>query len=186
MRMQAGSVKLALRCVVYQKITDELATTHRELGFPKVTRLVDTFQARLLKGITLIGMENDGPIRYSCWSDERPRRDKSGNRWNFCYWYAGALSDPKSRAARLFFWDDQKSSCGVVLFPPDATKPYSRIKSLIEKLVADANLRRRHQRELQFPLEAHYSGYPAFSEEVRDETSSRLSRNGRSDLKDAS
>jgi len=120
-------------------------------------------------GITLIGMENDGLIRYPCWSDERPRRDKSGNRWNFCYWYAGALSDPKSRAARLFFWDDQKSCCGAV---PDAVKPYSQLKSLIEKLVADAKLRRRHQRELKFPLEAHYSGYPAFPEEVLDEPSS--------------
>jgi hypothetical protein len=122
--------------------------------------------------ITLIGMENDGSIRNPGWSDERPRRDKSGNRWNFCYWYAGALSDPKNRAARLFFWDDQKSCCGVVLIPPDATKPYSQLKSLIGKLVADAKLRRRHQRELQFPLEAHYSGYPAFPEEIREKPSS--------------
>ena len=116
-------------------------------------------------------MQDDGSIKGSSWSDERPRRDKSGNRWNFRYWYAGALSDPTRRAARLFFWDDQKCDCGVVLFPPGATMPYSRMKSLIEKLVADAKLRRRHQRELQFPLEAHYSEYPAFPEEVSAEPS---------------
>jgi hypothetical protein len=117
-------------------------------------------------------MENDASIRNPCWSDEKPRRDNSGNRWNFRDWYAGALSDPKSQAARLFFWDDQKTSCGVVLLPPDSVKPYSQLKSLIEKLVADSKLRKRHQRELQFPLEAHYSGYPAFPEEVREGPSS--------------
>jgi hypothetical protein len=72
----------------------------------------------------------------------------------------------------LFFWDDRKSCCGVVLIPPDAVKPYSQLKTLIEKLVANAELRRRHQRELQFPLETHYSGYPAFPEEVSGELSS--------------
>jgi len=116
-------------------------------------------------------MENAGSIE-SIWSNEKPLRDKSGHRWNFRYWYAGALSDPHCRAARLFFWDDQKSCCGVVLIPPSAVKPYSRLRILIEKVVADSNLRRHHQRELQFPLEDHYSRYPAFPEEGADESSS--------------
>jgi hypothetical protein len=34
-------------------------------------------------------------------------------------------------------WDDERRDCGAVLFLPDKTGPYSRIKSLIEKLVAD-------------------------------------------------
>jgi len=109
-------------------------------------------------------MEIGGSIE-SIWSDENPRRDKMGHRWNFRYWYAGALSDPHSRAARLFFWDDQKNCCGVVLIPPGAVKPYSQLRSLIEKVVADTKLRKRWQRELQFPLDDHYSLYPAFPEE---------------------
>jgi hypothetical protein len=116
-------------------------------------------------------MEENRSIE-SIWSNEKPRRDKSGHRWNFRYWYAGALSDPHNRAARLFFWDDQKCSCGVVLIPPGAVKPYSQLRFLIEKVVADTQLRRRYQRELRFPLEDHYSVYPAFPEEGSGEPSS--------------
>jgi hypothetical protein len=96
---------------------------------------------------------------------EKSRKDKSGVRWNFCYWYAGALSGTSHKAQRLFFWDERKKTCGAVLFLPGSTVPYSRIKSVIEKLVADEKLRRQHERELQFPLEDHYSIYPVFPEE---------------------
>ena len=97
---------------------------------------------------------------------ERSRTDKNGVRWNFCYWYAGALAPSNQKAQRLFFWDDRRKHCGVVLLSPGKTVPYSRIKSLIEKLVADEKLRKLHARELQFPLEAHYLTYPVFSEEL--------------------
>jgi hypothetical protein len=97
---------------------------------------------------------------------EKPRRDKSGKRWNFYYWYSGASNDPARQAQRLFFWDDAKTDCGVVLFSPGKTIAYSRIQSLIPKLVADRTLRRKHQRELQFPLEKYYSEYPVFPEEM--------------------
>lgn len=112
----------------------------------------------------MVFMETRGSIE-SIWSDQKSRRDKSGHRWNFRYWYAGTLSDPSCKAARLFFWDDQKRCCGVVLIPPGAVKPYSRLRFLIEKVVADEKLRRRYERELQFPLEDYYSEYPAFPEE---------------------
>jgi hypothetical protein len=36
---------------------------------------------------------------------------------------------------------------------------------VIEKLVADPDLRAKHQRELRFPLERHYEEYGAFPEE---------------------
>jgi hypothetical protein len=52
-----------------------------------------------------------------------------------------------------------------VLCPPSKTIPYSKIKSLIEKLVADAKLRARYIREIEFPLEEHYATYPVFPEE---------------------
>ncbi len=42
---------------------------------------------------------------------------------------------------------------------------YSRIKDLIDKLVADPALRELHKRKLGFPLERHYLGYPVFPEE---------------------
>jgi len=41
----------------------------------------------------------------------------------------------------------------------------SRLKRLIEKLVADPTLRKKHRKQLQFPLERHYSEYGAFPEE---------------------
>jgi hypothetical protein len=97
---------------------------------------------------------------------EKPRRDKTGKRWNFYYWYSGALSDPSTKAQRLFFWDDAKTDCGVVLFSPGKTISYSHVQILIPKLVADQTLRKKHQRELQFPIEKHYSKYPVFSEEI--------------------
>jgi len=98
------------------------------------------------------------------WTDEKTRRDKSGRRWNFCYWYSGRTS-PHGASARLFFWDDNKTDCGVVLFLPGSTVRYSRIKDLINKLVADPAIREKHKRELSFPLERHYPGYPVFPEE---------------------
>jgi hypothetical protein len=97
---------------------------------------------------------------------ERPRKDKSGKRWNFYYWYAEPFVPKSQKAQRLFFWDDAQTDCGVVLFSPGKTIAYSRIQSLIPKLVADQTLRRKYQRELQFPLEKHYSEYPVFPEET--------------------
>ena len=68
-------------------------------------------------------------------------------------------------AQRLFFWNDQKTVRGVVLFLPGSTIHYSRVKALIEKLVANPTLRKQHQRDLSFPLERHYSEFGAFPEE---------------------
>jgi hypothetical protein len=102
------------------------------------------------------------------WTDEKSRKDKSGKRWNFCYWYAGTFADKSSKGQRLFFWDDSKEVCGVVLFLPGATVPYSRIRDVIGKLVAHEPVRKQHQRELSFPLEQHYSEYGVFPEEISD------------------
>jgi hypothetical protein len=43
---------------------------------------------------------------------------------------------------------------------------YARIRSLIEKLVADQELRKRYERDIEFPLERHYPEYGAFPEEL--------------------
>jgi hypothetical protein len=98
---------------------------------------------------------------FARWGYEKIRRDKSGKRWNFCYWY-----QPVRKAQRLFFWDDERADSGVMIFLPGKTISYSRIRSLIDKLVADANLRKMHYRELEFPLERRYPDFGAFPEEA--------------------
>ena len=99
------------------------------------------------------------------WHDQKPRRDKDGKRWNFSIWYDVWTDGNVWSADRLFFWDDDKTFCGVVLFPRGSAKHFSRLKQLAEKLVSDPALRKQHRRELQFPLERHYSEYGAFPEE---------------------
>jgi hypothetical protein len=92
----------------------------------------------------------------------RPRIDKTGKRWNFRVWHD---SLPIGHAERIFFWDDRKEHCGVILLPPGSSLHVSRLHTLINKLVANPDLREQHRRELSFPLERHYSEYGAFPEE---------------------
>jgi hypothetical protein len=99
------------------------------------------------------------------WSNEKIRRDKRGKRWNFSYWYE-SRRERVHGGQRLFFWDDERAECGVVIFLPGKTIAYSRIRDLIDKLVADSSLRKKHQRELEFPLERHYSDFGTFPEEI--------------------
>jgi hypothetical protein len=94
------------------------------------------------------------------WPNEKSRRDRSGRRWNFHYQYFG-----KNLGQRLFFWDDDLTEHGVLIFPKSATRSYVKIEDLIDKLVSDASLRGQHQRELRFPLNRYYSDYGAFPEE---------------------
>jgi hypothetical protein len=97
----------------------------------------------------------------------KPRHEKGGKRWNFRVWHE-VWTDEKVRSAqRVFFWDDEKSSSGVVLLPPGLTMHVSQLHKLIDKLVADPSLRAKHERDLHFPLERHYSEYGAFPEENR-------------------
>jgi hypothetical protein len=103
------------------------------------------------------------------WGDQQPRKDRSGCSWNFRTWRSFLLIENKQvMAHRLFFWNDNKSSCGVVLFLP-GSRSSGRRKQLIEKLVADPTLREKYQRGLRFPLERHYSDYGAFPEEQNGE-----------------
>ena len=60
----------------------------------------------------------------------------------------------------------KEQNAGSFYFLRGKTVNYSRIKSLIDKLVADASLRKKHRRELRFPIEDHYRTYPAFPEEA--------------------
>jgi hypothetical protein len=100
------------------------------------------------------------------WDEEKPRQGKNGERWSFTYWHLVWTSDRTKSAQRLFFWNQDKSECGVVILPPGKTMHYARIRSLIEKLVADQQLRKKYKRDIEFPLERHYPEYGAFSEEL--------------------
>jgi hypothetical protein len=97
---------------------------------------------------------------------DKPRRDKSGKRWNFRVWHEVWTEDKVLDAQRVFFWDDEKDCCGVVLLLPGTTLHVRDLHRLIEKLVADPELREEHKRDLRFPIERHYSEYGAFSEEA--------------------
>jgi hypothetical protein len=99
------------------------------------------------------------------WKDEQPRKDSSGKRWNFRIWYDSWTADKPVMAERVFFWDDSKSHCGVVLFVTGSDVHFSRLKQFMGKLVADPALREQHRRDLHFPLERYYSDYGAFPEE---------------------
>lgn len=99
------------------------------------------------------------------WKDEQRRKDATGKRWNFRIWHDVWTEGKVQSAERLFFWDDRKEHCGVVLFPAGSAVHFSRLKTLIENLVANATLRKQHERELRFPLERHYSSYGSFPEE---------------------
>ena len=102
------------------------------------------------------------------WHDQRPRKDTHGRRRNFRLW-ADTWTDAKTKnvvmAERLFFWNDTKSQCGLVLFPVGSAVHFSRLKQMEERLVSDSALRKHYQRDLRFPLERHYSQYGVFPEE---------------------
>lgn len=103
---------------------------------------------------------------HRMWQKEERYQDRLGKVWHFRYW-SESWKEPKgfAYASRLFFWDDDKECCGVVIFPPATPKRLNRARFLTAKLVADPNLRKHHQRDLRFPLERYYSDYGSFPEE---------------------
>jgi hypothetical protein len=101
------------------------------------------------------------------WSPLKAKRDKSGKRWNFSYWYTFKFSSDID-AQRLFFWDDDLKECEVAFFSGGSVRPYPQIEHLVEKLVSDPKLRAQYRRELRFPLERYYAEYGSFPEEVAE------------------
>lgn len=87
------------------------------------------------------------------------RLDKAGTRWHFRVWHHTVNG---ANIERVFFWDDNRDSTGVVHVSPAIH--VRQLHDLIEKLVSDAALRQRNARELRFPIERHYSEYEPFPE----------------------
>ncbi len=127
----------------------------------EIARFRQLCYIRLLAKLSFGKLQNFMAI----WSEQKSRKDKSGRRWNFCFWVEIWTEGKVVQAQRLFFWDDKKTDCGVVLFPPGSAIRYSRVKALIAKLVASPTLRKQYRRELSFPLERQYSEFGAFPEE---------------------
>jgi hypothetical protein len=92
----------------------------------------------------------------------KARKDPKGAQWNFPVWHDVVN---RKRVARVFFWNDERDSTGIVLFPPGARINFPALHSLIGKLVADLKLRTKHQRKLRFPFERHYTEYGTLPEE---------------------
>ena len=96
---------------------------------------------------------------------DQSRTSKSGEKWHFRVWHDVFTLQRTLSVARIFFWNEKRDSAGVVLLGPDANQHVRDIHSLIEKLVADPQLRAKHERALRFPIERHYADYGAFPEE---------------------
>ena len=92
---------------------------------------------------------------------DKPREDKAGERWHFRVWHDVV---DETHVVRIFFWNDDRSTTGVVPFLPGARTHVRAIRAFLEKLLAHPELRSKHQRELRFPLERHYSRYEDLAE----------------------
>jgi hypothetical protein len=94
-----------------------------------------------------------------------PRTDKSGTKWNFRVWHEVLALQRLQHVARVFFWDEEKDSTGVVLLGPEVNTHVRVLHGVIEKLLADSKFRVKQLRRLRFPLDRHYAEYGAFPEE---------------------
>jgi len=93
------------------------------------------------------------------------RKSKSGEKLYFRVWHDVFTLQRTLSVTRIFFWNEKRTQQGVVLLGPDANQHVRDIHALIEKLVADPQLRAKHERALRFPIERHYADYGAFPEE---------------------
>jgi hypothetical protein len=91
----------------------------------------------------------------------KPKQDKNGKRWNFAYWTMSIF-----RAQRLFFWGDDHSDMGVLIYTGPSTRNYRAITKIVEKLVHEPELRHAYRRDLRFPLDRYYAVFGSFPEEA--------------------
>jgi hypothetical protein len=68
----------------------------------------------------------------------KPRKDKTGKRWNFRVWHD--VCPRVGHVERVFFWDDKREFCGVVIVSPGIH--VSRLHALIQNLLADPVLQK--------------------------------------------
>lgn len=83
-----------------------------------------------------------------------PRKGKDGSLWHFRVWH-----DPieGNYTQRIFFWDEAKKITGYLEFSNDKTLHISKLKQRINKIITNPEYRQKFLRELNFPVEKHYS-----------------------------
>ena len=80
-------------------------------------------------------------------------------RWHFRVWHDTVNG---IHTERIFFWNNVRDRTGVMEISPGIH--VTRVHAMIEKLVADPELGKRHERLLRFPLERDYTSYEPFTE----------------------
>ena len=82
-----------------------------------------------------------------------PIKARDGSIWHFRIWHG---SDAGKYSQRIFFWNDEKASCGCAEFATDQTLHVSKIKQRMQKIITDEEYRSQYLRKLKFPVEKHY------------------------------
>lgn len=85
---------------------------------------------------------------------EKPIKGVDGLLWHFRVWHDHIFG---VYTQRIFFWDEERKNTGFAEFAGDQTLHITKIKQRIRKIVTDSSYRDRFQRQLDFPIERHYS-----------------------------
>lgn len=84
---------------------------------------------------------------------EKPVKTRNGGVWHFRVWHG---SEDGSYRQRVFFWDDEKKTCGCAEFATGQALHVSKIKQRMQKIVTDPGYRSQYLQDLKFPVEKHY------------------------------
>jgi hypothetical protein len=85
---------------------------------------------------------------------DRPVKSADGRVWHFRVWHDIVGG---KHAERIYFWDDSQEFMGCAEFAGDQSLHVSKLKQRMRKIVTDPAYGDRFRRELQFPVERHYS-----------------------------
>ena len=85
---------------------------------------------------------------------DRPVKGTDGRVWHFRVWHdmvGGAYTE------RIYFWDESREFTGCAEFSGDQVLHISKLKQRMRKIATDPSYIERFRRDLQFPVERHYS-----------------------------
>jgi hypothetical protein len=79
---------------------------------------------------------------------------RDGRVWHFRVWHDFVDG---VHTERIYFWDESRELTGCAEFAADQILHISKMKQRMRKIVTDPAYRDKFRRELQFPVERHYS-----------------------------
>jgi hypothetical protein len=82
------------------------------------------------------------------------RKDKDGSLWHFRIWHDHIQG---IYTQRIFFWDETRRITACLELSDDQTLDTSRLKQRINKIMTNSGYRQKFLKELNFPIEKHYS-----------------------------